>query len=81
MAYVGESTVEITAWVSVGAHSKITYQVYPAQDLVELTLGGRDGLEMQTCEAGLRNCIAAFTGALEAFETATAAAPDATRDN
>lgn len=79
MARVSSSSVEVSAWVEVGDHSEITYQVYPAQDVIELTLGGRDGLEMQTSEAGLRRCVAAFTGALEAFEAANASSPTPAR--
>jgi hypothetical protein len=53
-----------------GCHSKITYDVL--LDAIEFTLGGRNGLELQMSEDGLRHCIATFTEALTAFETATA---------
>lgn len=75
----GSGTVEASAWVAVAGPCKISYQVYPEADVIEFTLGGHDGLALQTDEAGLRHCIAAFTSALEAFEAA-AAQPDDTGD-
>jgi hypothetical protein len=75
MAYVSSSSVQVSAWVGVDGDSTITYRIYPDEDVVEFTLGGRDGLEMQTDEAGLRQCVAVFTSALEAFEAAAASQP------
>ncbi|MGH3822528.1 MAG: hypothetical protein ACRDRA_06770 [Pseudonocardiaceae bacterium] len=77
MTYVSSSSIRISAWAAVHGHSEITYQVYPAQDIAEFTLGGRDGLQLNTSEAGLRQCVAAFTGALDAFDAA-ALPPDVT---
>ncbi|MBV9164274.1 MAG: hypothetical protein JO281_22620, partial [Pseudonocardiales bacterium] len=69
------SSVQVSAWVGVDGDSTITYRIYPDDDTVEFTLGGRDGLGMQTDEAGLRQCVAAFTSALDAFEAAAASQP------
>lgn len=77
MAYVSSSSVQVSAWVGVDGDSTIAYRIYPDDDMVEFTLGGRDGLEMQTSEDGLRQCVAALTSALDAFEAA-ASQPDAT---
>jgi hypothetical protein len=52
-------------------------RVYPGQDTIELTLGGREELVMSTNEAGLRHCVTEFTSALHEFEAA-AAQPDET---
>ncbi|MGH3589612.1 MAG: hypothetical protein ACRDQV_17015 [Pseudonocardiaceae bacterium] len=70
------SSVQVSAWVAVNGNSEITYRVYPAQGIAELTLGGSDGLELQTNEAGLRHCVRAFGAALDAFGAATASLPD-----
>jgi hypothetical protein len=71
----GSGSVEVSAWVGVDGHCEISYRVYPAEDIIELTLGGREELAMQTNEAGLRHCVAEFTSALNAFEAASQ--PDA----
>lgn len=78
MTYGSSSSVQVSAWVGVDDRCEISYQVYPAEDIIEFTLGGREELAMQTSEAGLRHCVAAFTSALDAFAAATAAHPDAT---
>jgi len=65
MAYMSDSTVQIGAWVAVGADSEIAYQVFPGEDTIEFNLGGRHGLDLEMTEAGLRRCISAFAGALE----------------
>ncbi|MGH3764286.1 MAG: hypothetical protein ACRDS0_01390 [Pseudonocardiaceae bacterium] len=70
MTYVSSSSVHVSACAVVNDHSEITYQVYPAADIAEFTLGGRYGLELQASEAGLRQCVAAFTSALDAFAAA-----------
>ncbi|MGH3782678.1 MAG: hypothetical protein ACRDRO_19155 [Pseudonocardiaceae bacterium] len=75
MAYLS-SSVQVSAWVAVNGDSEIIYRVYPAQGIAEFTLGGSDGLELQTSEAGLRHCVGVFTAALDAFGTATASPPD-----
>ena len=72
MAYMSDSTVQIGAWVAFGAESEIAYQVFPGEDMIEFTLGGRHGLDLAMNEAGLRRCISAFAGALdELISTAT----------
>lgn len=38
--------------------------------MVEFTLGGRNGLDLDMSEGGLRRCIATFAEALTAFEAA-----------
>jgi hypothetical protein len=73
----GIGSVEVSAWVGVDGHCEISYRVYPAEDIIELTLGGREELAMQTNEAGLRHRVAEFTSALNAFEAA-ASQPDET---
>jgi hypothetical protein len=73
----GSGSVEVSAWVGVDGHCEISYRVYPEADIIELTLGGREELAMQTNEAGLRHCVAEFNSALNAFEAA-ASQPDAT---
>jgi hypothetical protein len=69
MAY-DRNSVEVSACVAVDDHCKISYHVFPEHDVIEFTLGGRDELAMQTTEAGLRHCIAAFTSALDALSAA-----------
>ncbi len=75
MTYASSSSVHVGAWAAVSAESEITYRVYPTADIVELTLGGGHGLDLQMNEAALRHCVTAFTNALHAFETATADLP------
>ncbi len=72
MTYTISPSVQVDVWVTVEADSKITYDVLPALDAIEFTLGGRNGLVLQASEGGLRHCIATFTEALTAFEAATA---------
>jgi hypothetical protein len=72
MPHVSSSSVQVEAWVEVGAQTEITYRVYPASDTIEISVGGSHELELLTSKAGMRNCVEAFTGALKAFE----AAPD-----
>lgn len=74
MAYMSDSTVQIGAWVAVGADSEIVYQVFPGEDTIEFNLGGRHGLDLEMTEAGLRRCISAFSGALD--ELTGAAQPE-----
>ena len=74
MAYLS-SSVQVSAWVAVNGDSEITYRVYPAQGIAEFTLGGSDGLELQTNEAGLRPCVGAFTAATAPVCTAPATPP------
>ncbi|MGH3865646.1 MAG: hypothetical protein ACRDQ4_05810 [Pseudonocardiaceae bacterium] len=76
MSYLSSSSVLVSAWVGVDGESAISYQIYPDHDVVEFTLGGRDGLVMQTSEAGLRRCVTEFTSALHELEAAAAAQPD-----
>ena len=70
MAYMSDSTVQIGAWVAVGADSEIAYQVFPGEDTIEFNLGGRHGLDLEMTEAGLRRCISAFAGALDELTSA-----------
>ncbi|MGH3871221.1 MAG: hypothetical protein ACRDSR_06820 [Pseudonocardiaceae bacterium] len=77
MAYISSSSVRVSAWVAVNDETEITYQVYPASDVIEITLGGRNGLDLQMSEAGLHRCVTAFVGALGEFAAATPGSPDA----
>lgn len=76
----GRNSVEVSACVAVDDHCKISYHVFPEHNVIEFTLGGRDELAMQTTEAGLRHCVAAFTSALDAFAVARAQ-PNETSDD
>ncbi len=71
MTYISSSSVQIGAWATVGANSEITYQVLPNADMIEFSLGGRNGLDLEMSQDGLRRCIATFTEALNAFDAAT----------
>lgn len=73
MTHLSKPSVRVDVWVAVDANSKITYDVLPAADTIEFTLGGRNGLALQASGGGLRHCIATFTEALTAFEAAVAA--------
>jgi hypothetical protein len=72
MTYISSSSVRSGAWATVGANSEITYHVLPDVDVIEFTLGGPNGLDLEMSLAALRRCVAAFTGALDAFDAATA---------
>lgn len=72
MAHLSRPSVQVDVWAAVDANSKITYDVRPAADTIEFTLGGPNGLELNMSEGGLRHCIVTFTEALNAFKTATA---------
>ncbi|MGH3852447.1 MAG: hypothetical protein ACRDR6_02900 [Pseudonocardiaceae bacterium] len=69
MAY-GRSSLEVSAWVAVDDRCEINYLVFPEHGIIEFTLGGREELAMNTTEAGLRHCVAAFTSALDALDAA-----------
>lgn len=74
MTYAIRPSVQVGAWASVSADSEITYHVEPEDDMIEFILGdrnGRNGLELDMTEGGLRRCIETFTEALTAFKTAT----------
>jgi hypothetical protein len=72
MTYASRSSVQVGAWAAVSAESEITYHVFPDADIIEFTLGGRNGLDLSMSEGGLQHCVATFTEALNAFEAATA---------
>jgi hypothetical protein len=40
--------------------------------MIEFTLDGPNGLDLEMSQAALRRGVAAFTGALDAFDAATA---------
>lgn len=67
MTYAGGSSVQTETWIRIGADAEICYEVSPAVNDVEFTLGDRDVLTLNMGEAGLRRCVAAFTDALDAF--------------
>ncbi len=71
MTHLSKPSVRVDVWVAVDANSKITYDVLPAAEVIEFTLGGRNGLVLQASEDGLQHCIATFTEALTAYEPAT----------
>ncbi|MGB9280495.1 MAG: hypothetical protein WCB57_10505 [Pseudonocardiaceae bacterium] len=70
MTYISSSSVQIGAWATVGANSEITYHVLPNADTIEFSLGGRNGLDLEMSQDGLRRCIATFTEALNAYDAA-----------
>ena len=70
MAHLSRPSVHVDVWAAVDANSKITYDVLPAADTIEFTLGGPNGLELQMSEGGLRRCITTFIEALDAFVAA-----------
>lgn len=70
----GRDSVEVSACVSVDDNCVINYHVFLDQGVIEFTLGGREELAMNTTEAGLRHCVAAFTSALDALAAARAQA-------
>ncbi|MGH3426069.1 MAG: hypothetical protein ACRDRI_27020 [Pseudonocardiaceae bacterium] len=72
------ASVQVSAWVAVDDSCEIRYHVFPEQDIIEFTLGGREELALNTTEAGLHHCVAAFTSALDAFAAAAAAQSDET---
>ncbi len=65
MRYMSESGVEIGAWAAIGADSEIRYVVLRDADTIEFTIGGRHGLDLDMSEGGLRQCITAFSAALD----------------
>ena len=71
MTYISRSSVQIGAWATVGTDSEITYHVLPDADMIEFSLGGRNGLDLEMNPDGLRRCIATFTEALNAFDAVT----------
>ncbi|MGH8571757.1 MAG: hypothetical protein ACREX8_04160 [Gammaproteobacteria bacterium] len=77
MTDVGGSSVQVSAWVRVGANTEITYHVIPNAGVAEFSLGGADGLDLDMSEAGLRSCIATFTEALDAFTAVDIVQPEA----
>lgn len=77
MTYLAASSVQIDAWVNIGSDTEICYEVTPAVDDVEFTIGGPDGLKLTMREAALRRCVAAFTAALDTFTAGHPAQPEA----
>ncbi|MGH3696336.1 MAG: hypothetical protein ACRDRX_20470 [Pseudonocardiaceae bacterium] len=77
MTYLAASTVQIEAWVSIGSETEICYEVTLADDDVEFTIGGPDGLKLTMREAALRRCVATFTAALDTLTTGHPAQPAA----
>ena len=50
MPHVSSSSVQVEAWVEVGAQTEITYRVYPESDIIEISVGGSHELELLTSE-------------------------------
>ena len=46
MTYISSSSVQFGAWATVGTDSEITYHVLPDADMIEFSLGGRNGLDL-----------------------------------
>ncbi len=80
MRYGLETSVEIGAWVAIDADSEINYMILPAADAIEFSIGGRNGLDLDMDQAGLRCCIAAFTAALDEFERRCHSVPSASEN-
>ncbi|MGH4022918.1 MAG: hypothetical protein ACRDT0_27530 [Pseudonocardiaceae bacterium] len=71
MTYFIGSTMQVAAWVALGANTEITYRVLAEADTVEFSLGSRNELELQTSEAGLQRCVTEFTAALDELHSRT----------
>jgi hypothetical protein len=78
VGYVGQSDVEIGAWAAIGGDSEIRYVVLRNADTIEFTIGGRNGLDLDMSEAGLRRCTTAFNEALAEWDAAQADDTDET---
>jgi hypothetical protein len=57
-------SVDLLAWAKVHDTTKIQYTVCTGH-IVELTLGGSEGLTLDISERGLLNLLAALAGALQ----------------
>ena len=61
------SSVELVAWARVGDQTEIQYMVCLGRN-VELTIGGPEGLMLDTTAQGLLNLLCAVSGALHELE-------------
>jgi hypothetical protein len=59
-------SIELSAWVKIDDRTEIRYHVSPSR-VVELSIGGRDGLTLDTTEQGLENLVRTGTVALQAL--------------
>lgn len=70
-----DSDVEVSAWIRIGGATDIAYQVFD-DGLVEFCIGGSDGFDLVTTEAGLHNLLVHGKEALHAVQRAVAASTD-----
>lgn len=62
-------SVEILAWARINDETEIQYSVCLGRN-VELTIGGSEGLTLDTTERGLLNLLCAVSSALNALQRA-----------
>ena len=63
------SSVDLVAWARVNDQTEIQFEICLGRN-VELTIGGPEGLMVDTTERGLLNLLCAISGALHALERA-----------
>ena len=63
------SNVKVSAWIRIGARTKIDYLVSD-DGQIELSIGGRDGFDLVTTEEGLQNLLVHLEKALRAARSA-----------
>lgn len=63
------SSVDLVAWARINDHTEIQFDVCLGRK-VELTIGGPEGLMLDTTERGLLNLLCAISGALNELERA-----------
>jgi hypothetical protein len=63
------SNVKVSAWIKIGARTKIDYFVSD-NGQIELSIGGRDGFDLVTTEEGLQNLLVHLEEALRAARSA-----------
>jgi hypothetical protein len=74
---VGDSQVEVSAWVKIGSSTSIDYHVFN-DGLVEFSIG-RGDFDLVTTERGLHNLLVHGEQALRAARSAIAASAEAAR--
>jgi len=63
------SNVKVSAWIKIGARTKIDYFVSD-DGQIEFSIGGRDGFDLVTSEQGLQNLLVHLEEALRAARSA-----------
>jgi hypothetical protein len=65
-------SLELLAWARINEHTEIQYAVCVGR-MVELIIGGSDGLTIETTERGLENLLVAVSCALHALRSSAPA--------